>query len=119
IVESYHVAGRHNSELFVDEEEVKDLRAALRGGLPQRQFGDEVRLEVADNCPAHIVDYLLAQFNLTEQDLYRVDGPVNLVRLMNVPEWVERPDLKFQQFIPGLPAGLTLGRDMCETLPPR
>src|SRR6185295_3763492 len=83
---------------------------------PQRQFGDEVRLEVADNCPVHIVDYLLAQFNLTEQDLYRVDGRVNLVRLMNVPEWVERPDLKFKQFIPGLPAGLTLGRSMFKTL---
>ena len=48
-----------NSELFVDEEEVKDLRTALRGGLPQRQFGDEVRLEVADNCPQHISDFLL------------------------------------------------------------
>jgi polyphosphate kinase len=116
VVDCYQFRVTRNSELFVDEEEVKDLRAALRGGLPQRQFGDEVRLEVADNCPAHIVDYLLAQFNLTEQDLYRVDGPVNLVRLMNVPEWVDRPDLKFQQFIPGLPAGLTLGRNMFETL---
>ena len=108
VVDCYQFRVTRNSELFVDEEEVKDLRAALRGGLPQRQFGDEVRLEVADNCPAHIVDFLLAQFNLTEQDLYRVDGPVNLVRLINVPDWVDRPDLKFPAFVPGIPAG---GRD--------
>ena len=60
VVDCYQFRVTRNSELFVDEEEVKDLRAALRGGLPQRQFGDEVRLEVADNCPPHIADFLLA-----------------------------------------------------------
>src|SRR5690242_11437503 len=98
VVDCYQFRLTRNSELFVDEEEVKDLRAALRGGLPQRQFGDEVRLEVADNCPRHIVEFLLTQFCLTEQDLYCVDGPVNLVRLMNVPDRVDRPDLKFPAF---------------------
>jgi polyphosphate kinase len=100
VVDCYQFRVTRNSELFVDEEEVKDLRAALRGELPQRQFGDEVRLEVADNCSAHITDFLLAQFSLAKEDLYRVDGPVNLVRLMNVPDWVERPDLKFPRFTP-------------------
>ena len=102
----YQFRVTRNSELFVDEEEVKDLRTALRGELPHRQFGDEVRLEVADNCPQHISDFLLAQFNLREEDLYRVEGPVNLARLINVPEGVARPDLKFSLFRPGLPAGL-------------
>jgi polyphosphate kinase len=69
-------------------------------------FGDEVRLEVAANCPQQISDFLLAQFNLGADDIYRVDGPVNLVRLMNVPDWVHRPDLKFPVFRPGLPAQL-------------
>jgi polyphosphate kinase len=104
VVDSYQFRLTRNSELFVDEEEVKDLRAALRGELPHRQFGDEVRLEIADNCPQHISDYLLAQFKLGQEDLYRVDGPVNLVRLINVPDEVERPDLKFPAFRPGLPA---------------
>ena len=102
----YQFRVTRNSELFVDEEEVKDLRTALRGELPHRQFGDEVRLEVAENCSPQIMDYLLAQFNLGQEDLYRVDGPVNLVRLMNVPDWVERPDLKFPRFRPGLPEQL-------------
>jgi len=104
VADSYQFRVTRNSELFVDEEEVKDLRAALRGELPHRQFGDEVRLEISENCAPQIADFLLAQFNLDEVDLYRVDGPVNLVRLMNVPDWVGRPDLKFPAFRPALPA---------------
>ena len=111
-VDSYQFRVTRNSELFVDEEEVKDLRTALRGELPHRQFGDEVRLEVAENCPQQISDFLLAQFNLAPEDLYRVDGPVNLVRLMNVPDWVDRPALKFARFLPGLPAELEPSADM-------
>jgi polyphosphate kinase len=106
VADSYQFRVTRNSELFVDEEEVKDLRAALRGELPHRQFGDEVRLEVADNCPQHITDFLLAQFNLGQDDFYRVEGPVNLVRLMNVPDGVARPDLKYPVFRAGLPAQL-------------
>jgi polyphosphate kinase len=106
VVDSYQFRVTRNSELFVDEEEIKDLRTALRGELPHRQFGDEVRLEVAENCPQQISDYLLAQFNLRQEDLYRVEGPVNLARLINVPDWVERPNLKYPAFRPGLPAQL-------------
>ncbi len=95
-----------NSELFVDEEEVKDLRTALRGELPHRHFGDEVRLEVTDNCSQHISEFLLRQFKLDDEDLYRVDGPVNLARVISVPDGVDRPDLKFPQFRPGMPQRL-------------
>ena len=116
VVDCYQFRVTRNSELFVDEEEVKDLRAALRGGLPQRQFGDEVRLETADNMPAHISDFLLAQFSLDKQDLYRVEGPVNLVRLINVPDWVDRPDLKFRAFSPGLPPVKAVRQDIFQTL---
>ena len=101
-----------NSDLFVDEEEVKDLRTALRGELPHRHFGDEVRLEVADNCSQHISNFLLMQFKLDETDLYRVDGPVNLARVISVPDWVDRPDLKFPQFRPGLPRRLEQADDV-------
>lgn len=116
MVDCYQFRVTRNSELFVDEEEVKDLRTALRGELPHRQFGDEVRLEIAENCTSQIADFLLAQFNLTEDDLYRVDGPVNLVRLMNVPDWVGRPDLKFPVFRPGLPAQLERQTDVFSTI---
>ncbi|HXV11093.1 MAG TPA: polyphosphate kinase 1 [Burkholderiales bacterium] len=112
VVDCYQFRVTRNSELFVDEEEVKDLRTALRGELPHRQFGDEVRLEIAENCSPQIADLLLAQFSLGEEDLYRVDGPVNLVRLMNVPDGVARPDLKYPMFRPGLPARLEGHTDM-------
>ena len=112
VVDCYQFRVTRNSELFVDEEEVKDLRTALRGELPHRQFGDEVRLEVAENCSPQITDYLLAQFKLGPEDLYRVDGPVNLVRLMNVPDGVNRPDLKYPVFRSGLPAQLPRPGDL-------
>ncbi len=112
VIDCYQFRVTRNSDLFVDEEEVKDLRTALRGELSHRQFGDEVRLEAADNCPPQVTDFLLAQFKLGPDDLYRVDGLVNLVRLMSVPDWVDRPDLKFPHFTPGFPAQLERPGDM-------
>jgi polyphosphate kinase len=104
VVDSYQFRLTRNSELFVDEEEVKDLRDALRGELPHRQFGDEVRLEITANCSPQTGEYLRAQFKLDAGDVYRVDGPVNLVRLISVPDAVARPDLKFPAFKAGVPA---------------
>ncbi|MCW5620747.1 MAG: polyphosphate kinase 1 [Burkholderiales bacterium] len=102
----YQFRVTRNSDLFVDEEEVKNLRLALQGELPQRHFGDAVRLEVADLCPPMMSEFLLQQFGLGSDDLYQVTGPVNLVRLMQVPDWVDRPDLKYPPFAPGIPAAL-------------
>lgn len=95
-----------NSNLFVDEEEVKNLRLSLQGELPQRHFGDAVRLEIADNCSAQITELLLKEFSLAPEDLYRVHGPVNLVRLMGIPDLVARDDLKFPVFVPNVPGVL-------------
>ncbi|HMN80458.1 MAG TPA: polyphosphate kinase 1 [Burkholderiaceae bacterium] len=92
-----------NSELFVDDEEITDLRAALQGELPQRHYGDAVRLEVSAGCPEPLVERLLREFELTERDCYRVDGPVNLNRLSQVIDIVDRPELKFPPFEPAIP----------------
>ena len=101
-----------NSDLWLDEEEIKDLRTALQGELPQRHFGDSVRLEVREGCPADVVNFLLRQFDLTPQDLYAVKGPVNLVRLMPLPDMVDASTLKFQPFTPGLPRALERSSDL-------
>lgn len=66
------------------EDDLEDLASALRGELLSRRFGDGVRLEVADNCPQELVQFLLTEFGLTERDLYEVRGPVNLTRLLAV-----------------------------------
>jgi polyphosphate kinase len=91
-----------NSNLFVDEEEVKNLRLSLQGELPHRHFGNAVRLEVTDNCSPQVAGYLMQQFELEPEDLYHVDGPVNLVRLMDIPGQVARDDLKFPAFSPSV-----------------
>ena len=106
-----------NSNLFVDEEEVKNLRLSLQGELPQRHFGDAVRLEIADNCSPLISELLLKEFDLAPEDLYRVHGPVNLVRLMEIPDLVARDDLKFPSFVPSVPAVLQKkGSDMFKVM---
>ena len=112
----YQFRVTRNSDLFVDEEEVKNLRTALQGELPQRHFGDAVRLEVADLCPTDMSNFLLAQFGLGQDDLYQVNGPVNLVRLMQIPDWVARPNLKYAPFSPGVPAALVKKPDLFEAI---
>jgi polyphosphate kinase len=113
----YQFRVTRNSDLFVDEEEVKNLRISLQGELPQRHFGDAVRLEVADNCPPAMSEFLLQQFELKPEDLFRVKGPVNLVRLMRIPDQVARDDLKFAPFAPGMPVLLQKkGADMFKVL---
>jgi polyphosphate kinase len=102
----YQFRVTRNSDLFIDDEENKNLREQLQGELPHRHFGNAVRLEIADNCSDEMTAFLLKQFHLTREDLYQVHGPVNLVRLMNVPDRVDRPDLKFTPFTAGLPAQL-------------
>jgi polyphosphate kinase len=106
VIGCYQFRVTRNSDLFVDEEEIQNLHTALQGELLHRHFGDAVRLEVADNCSLGMVEFLLQQFGLREPDLYRVDGPVNLYRLREVPEQVDRPALKYPPFVPGLPASL-------------
>ncbi|MFZ5844653.1 MAG: polyphosphate kinase 1 [Pseudomonadota bacterium] len=89
-----------DSDLDVDEEGVEDLANALKNELLSRHFGTAVRLEVSDKCPDRIVKFLLQKCNLTERELYRVNGPVNLNRLITITNLVERPDLCFRPLVP-------------------
>jgi polyphosphate kinase len=100
-----------NSDLWVDEEEVDDLLSALQGELPGRRYGQAVRLEVADNCSQKVAEFLLEEFGLTRDDLYQVNGPVNLHRVSAVLDLVDRPDLIYQPFIAGLPPRLASKSD--------
>ena len=112
----YQFKVTRDSDLFVDDEEVDDLLRALEGELPSRRFSDAVRLEVADNCPDDLSNFLLQTFILTTDDLYKVGGPVNLSRLLAVHELVDRPDLKFKGFIPNIPPRLENNPNIFEAL---
>ena len=98
----YQFRVTRNSDLFVDEEAVDDLAMAVGGELTSRRFGDAVRLELADDCPAEVGRFLADEFSLREEDVYFCSGPVNLMRLNQVPDLVERPDLKYPGFTPRL-----------------
>ncbi len=105
-----------NSELFVDEDEITNLRVALQGELPARHPANAVRLEVSADTPPHIVRRLLVESELGEKDCYRVTGSVNLVRLMQIPDLVDRPDLKFTPFTASTPAAITNAPTMFDAI---
>jgi polyphosphate kinase len=101
-----------NSNLWVDEEESDDLLRSLKMQLPGRNYGDAVRLEVADNCDSRKVEFLLSQFGLDRAHLFQPAGPVNLHRLAALYQAVDRPDLKFQPFVAGLPGRIEPKSDL-------
>ena len=121
-------AGRHveafsqfrvtrDSDLEVDEEEVANLRHALRSGLTTRHFGRAVRLEVVNTCPEELSSFLLEQFELPEAALYRVNGPVNLVRLNELIDQTEADELRFTPHEPVWPQRrLSRGKSILDKL---
>ncbi len=105
-----------NSDLFVDEEEIDDLLRAVEGELASRRTGAVVRLEVAHDCPEVMLQFLLKTFQLSEDDMYQVNGPVNLNRLLAVCDLADQPELTFPPFTPGLPAKLAAGANIFDLL---
>lgn len=101
-----------NSDLYVDLEEVEDLARALEGELPSRLYGEAVRLEVSLKCPKRIVRFLQERFQLEDNAVYRVDGPVNLNRLLSLPELLDRPNIKYPYFSPSVPELLNQQADL-------
>jgi polyphosphate kinase len=97
---AYQFRVTRNSELIVDEEEVENLAIALRDELVGRGYLRAMRLEIAEACPKPIVRMLLQNFDLPENAVYRIDGPVNLNRVIQIYDAVQRPDLKFPAFQP-------------------
>ncbi len=109
---------RH-SDLAVDEEDVKNLRTALRQGLQHRNYGQAVRLEVSADCDESLSSFLLAQFNLPAGALYRVPGPVNLARFSQMVDLIDEPrfkDLRFTPYQASYPINLSPGQSFFDRL---
>ncbi|MEJ7685926.1 MAG: polyphosphate kinase 1 [Variovorax sp.] len=106
---------RH-SDLAVDEEDVKNLRTALRQGLAHRHYGQAVRLEVSASCAESLASFLLAQFALPAQALYRVHGPVNLARLTQLIDLLDEPQLRFPPYRASYPVTLSPGQSFFDRL---
>jgi polyphosphate kinase len=88
---------RH-SDLAVDEDDVLNLRTALRAGLEQRHYGQAVRLEISSGCSEHLAAFLQQQFQLPLDAVFRVNGPVNLVRLTQMVDLINVPSLLFPPY---------------------
>ncbi len=88
-----------NSELYIDEEEAANMLNAVERELHNRRRGEAVRLEIAPGCPAEIRQALLGTLNLTEDDLYEVDGPMNPTRLMMLYDGDHSPELRDSPFL--------------------
>ncbi len=112
----YQFRVTRNSDLFVDEEEIDDLMRAVEGELLSRRYGDCVRLEVADNCPEEMANFLLSQFKLSKADLFQVNGPVNLNRLFAMADLVDKSDLKYPPFKTSRPATLSPDNSIFESI---
>lgn len=95
-----------NSDFFVDDEETEDLLRAVEGELAMRNYGDEVRLEIDSNCPTDTITFLMERFGMPSDRLFLVDGPVNLSRIQEIYDLIDRPELKFAPFSPSRPPQL-------------
>ncbi len=111
-VDCYQFRVTRDSDLLVDEEAVDDLLMAVEGELSSRRFGQAVRLEMADDCPKGVSAFLAKEFGLDDADVYRCNGPVNLMRLNRIPDLVDRPDLKYPGFTPSVPLRLQRAPDI-------
>ncbi|MFU0436554.1 polyphosphate kinase 1, partial [Acinetobacter baumannii] len=111
----YQFRVTRNADLTVSED-VEDLAVALKGELSSRRFGQAVRLEVNKNCPQHIADYLLEQFELANDHLYCVDGPVNLARFIAN---FDLPALRFQPYLQKIPKALYTKKPIFDVLKTR
>ncbi len=105
-----------NADLEMNAAEVEDIALALKGELSSRRFGTAVKLEVSIDCPDDMCDFLLEQFNLNSSELFRLEGPLNLHRLLKLGSMLHRPDLLYPEFSPGIPAALTADKNFFDSI---
>lgn len=112
----YQFRVTRNSNLYVDEEEVEDLVRALEGQLAASRYGAAVRLEVSHDCPEDLSNFLLDHFHLDRGDLFSVEGPVNLNRMLTISNKTDRPELLYPPFTAGIPDELRSGQSIFSIL---
>src|SRR5580692_3588228 len=102
-VHPFHVT--RDAEMAIKELEAEDLLESIEAGVRQRRFGDVVRLMVGEDMPPHILEILMNNLEVEASEIYRIDGPLSLSRLMHLYH-LDRPDLKDVPFVPAVPAAL-------------
>ena len=105
-----------NSDLYIDEEEVENLLRKIEEELMNMQKGAAVRLEISKGADPVLVQQLLEAISLKPQNMFTVDGPINLLRLMSAYDLIDRPDLKFPPFTPFVPKELASPERIFESI---
>lgn len=101
----YIINGAHafrvtrNSDLYIDEEEADNLLKTIEAELRNRRRGAAVRLEIEDGVSNEIFTTLCDHLELSHEYVFRLNGPLNLLRLFSLTE-IDRPDLKYPEFTP-------------------
>lgn len=105
-----------NSNLYIDEDESQNLLESIEQELKTRHYGDVVRLEVTNECPPAVVSFLSKYLDLPKEDIYRVNGPVNLHRLASLLDAVEYPNLRYQPYPQYVPDDLKHGQSIMQAI---
>ncbi len=105
VLEAYPFRVTRDADMEIEEDEADDLLRTIEQGVRRRRFGKVVRLEVDNAMPERIRDLLMKNLEVTSQDLYTVQGPLGLADVLSLTK-VNRPDLKDQPILPGVPVAL-------------
>ena len=105
-----------NSDLYVDDDAIDDLLNAVEGELAMRNYGDEVRLEIDAKCAEETVNFLAARFGINNDQVFLVNGPVNLSRVQEIVGLVDRPDLKFTPYKASIPTQLSRNKNYFDVI---
>lgn len=95
-----------NSDLYIDEEEVENLLRKIEEELMNMHKGAAVRLEIAKGADPELMQEFLEAIKLSPEQVFTINGPLNLFRLMSAYDLIDRPDLKFPHHTPLVPKGL-------------
>jgi polyphosphate kinase len=105
-----------NSDLYIDDEEAENLLRTIEQELRRSSKGDAVRLEVEADCPKDFIELLMEFYDLTEADVYKLNGPLSMTHLTPLLTNDAFANLKDRPFQPGHDPGLPPHADMFEVM---
>ena len=116
VVDSTVFRVTRNTDLTIQEDEADDLLETIEESLRQRLRSDPVRLEIAEDASESFVELLKESLDLTERDVYSVDGPVDLTAMMSLCRADGFRELKDEPLVPRVAPAFQSGRDMFEVI---
>ena len=105
ILEAYPFRVTRDAEVAIQELESDDLLESVEEAMRQRRFTSVVRLQVDANMSEKILEILASNLPIDKQDVYRINGPIGLGRLIDLYS-LDRPEMKDKPLVPSIPSSL-------------